>query len=592
MKVFVLCRSEEVARQWRERGALYEGIEIDTGVGYSSFYTYINEVIGRGGDAPAVICHDDVWFGTEFARLVGELVADLDRDWPNWGVCGNAGVQWDGGATYRHLYDPHGGPQRAAGSKPALGIDGNMMLLNLPRIRDAGVRVPELGGFHGYDFILSLECLRGGLAVLVDQRLLTMHLSKGDGGGFDSFGRSETFQRYFGERFVNNHLCTINGLIDTSGAVSYDYVASPGTRTEQADVIRLFDNALASARRDRRPVVTIVCRTQLNRPEMLTRAVTSFAVAANEAPDLVHLAVRIVSDRSAEQLDAEMGRLKALAPALDLEGWHLTVREGRHSRVDLLLGAIERAEGDYLWFVDDDDFVVPASLRPIGRAVQTGRPFLVVGNSSHYDEEWSNGDGPRTLKSSRFARTLPAGGVFTALMGDNATPICSILFPTSVMRERTADVRARGDYYEDFFLLLRALTAHGVEVLPINATFCGISVRGTENTIGAVDRSRWHLSYATFMGELLSRGDDTPFMWQLASRQSQAPAYAAITAGAATVPWSVRRAIQIAYAARAAVRLVRRPREAVELGRRFAAKARTDGLKSALIALVNFSSRI
>lgn len=593
MKIFVLCRSQEVAQQWRERNALYEGIEIDTGVGYTSFYSYINEVIDRGGDAPVVICHDDVWFGAEFARLTAELVAELEREWPNWGLCGNAGVQWDGLAVFKHVFDPHGGPQRAAGTKPALGIDGNMMLLNLPKIREAGLKLPDLGGFHGYDFILSLECLRARLAVLVDQRLLTMHLSKGDGRSFRAFGESETFLRYFGERFINNHLCTLNGLIDTSAAVSYDYVAQPGKRVEQADVIRLFDDSLALARCDRKPVVTIVCRTQLNRPEMLTRAVTSFAVAANEAPDLLHLSVRIVSDRPAGELESEMARLKALAPGLDLEGWDLSVRAGRHSRVDLLLGAIERVEGDYIWFVDDDDFVLPAAMRPIGRAAQAGKRFLIVGNSSHFDEVWSNGDGaPRALKSSRFARTLPARGVFTTLMGDNATPICSILFPADALRERIAGLRAAGDYYEDFFLLVRALTAPGVEVMTVEASFCGISTRGTENTIGAIDRSRWNYSYTTFMGELLSRRDDTPFTWQLAERQMQAISYAATTGGAAHLPRSVRRAIQVAYVARAMVHVVRRPRTLKDMGTRFIARLRTDGLKSALISLVNFGSRV
>lgn len=584
MKVFVLCRSDAVAAQWRERAPLYAGIELVPRTGYRSFYAFINEVLADGGDAPAALCHDDVWFGLDFAALVAALRVELERDWPNWGVCGNAGVQWDGRAVFRHLFDPHGGPQRAAAPKPALGIDGNLMLLNLPALKD--VRLPDLGGFHGYDIVLGLEALRAGLAVLVDQRLLTVHASRGDGAGFAAFSRGDAFQHYFGQRFINTHLVTLNGLVDTSGAVSFDFLASPGLKTAQDDVVALFDRAIAQAR-PRPPLVTVVCRTQLDRPEMLTRAVSSFAVAANEAPDLLRLAVRIVTDRPEAALAAEVARLRDLAPQLDLDGWHAAVRPGRVSRMDLLLHAAERAEGDYLWFVDDDDFVLPSAMRPLGRALQPGKPLVMVGDSVRYEERWSDEAGRRSLLSSHALSTVPWAGVFTALMGDNATPICSVLFPRAVLRDRIDGLWAHGDYYEDFFLLVRVLTAPGVEVVGVHTTLCGISVRGTENTITAPDRSRWNLSYATFIGEIMGRRDDSPFLWQLAMRQ---PLVYDLP-GAARLPPSIRRVVQLASAVRAVLLLLRNPRRIGGMVRNFAFTLRTGGLKAALLAVIRFGSR-
>ncbi|MCX5864973.1 MAG: glycosyltransferase [Deltaproteobacteria bacterium] len=519
LRMVVVCRSPETAGQWRERATVLDGLEIVTELGCQSYYQLIARIIASEYAQPVLLCHDDIWCGLGFATAVHDLLDELARDQACWGVCGNAGISWDGRQIFRYIKDPHGGPQHGLAPEPVLGIDGNLMLLNVPALAAAGVAMPSISGFHGYDIVLSLESLRSGLSVLCDRRLFVMHLSGGDNKAFQCFIRTSVFQEYLVRRFLNHSLPTINGWVDTSERQDYRYLELPGQVGEQQDVVALFDRALAARRR---PSVTIGCRTQFNRPELLTRAVASFAVAAQQAPELVEFKVRIVSDQPAAVMEPELARLRRLFPGLDLDGWVIPPNPRRFSRTEVLLGAVERAATDYLWFVDDDDFVLPSAIRPLARALAPGIPRLVVGNSLRTEEDWGAGKGGAwQLKDARPLGRYVAEGVFLALAGDNHTPICSMLFPVETLRDRVAGVAARGDYYEDYFLLLLVLSAARVEVRTVEQDFCTISLRTGENTVTQPSRDHWNLSYATFVSEVLRHPEATsPFLWQLSARMA------------------------------------------------------------------------
>ena len=86
------------------------------------------------------------------------------------------------------------------------------------------------------------------------------------------------------------------------------------------------------------------------------------------------------------------------------------------------------------------------------------------------------------------------------------------------MQARIRDLRALGDYNEDYFLLLLALTAPRVEVLALDCELASISIRENESTVLEKDRSRWHLSFCTFLLEVLNNPEgNSPFLWQLAN---------------------------------------------------------------------------
>jgi hypothetical protein len=49
---------------------------------------------------------------------------------------------------------------KAGGPQPVMSLDGNLILVNRRNFLQAGCEYPNLGGFHGYDLVLALECLR------------------------------------------------------------------------------------------------------------------------------------------------------------------------------------------------------------------------------------------------------------------------------------------------------------------------------------------------------------------------------------------------------------------------------------------------
>lgn len=192
------------------RGVYYPGFCLRPIANADSYYGVINDVLADAAGA-VVIVHDDVWLGLAMETRVAGLIRELDRNLPNWGIFGNAGTRWDGART-RHVSDPHGGPQPHFGPQPVINIDGNVMLINCAVLRGAGLNhIPDFGGFHAYDLVLSLECLLHGLFVLVDSRLYVAHDSAGDLVAFNSYTKAEPLQEYLSSRFTDHVFFTING---------------------------------------------------------------------------------------------------------------------------------------------------------------------------------------------------------------------------------------------------------------------------------------------------------------------------------------------------------------------------------------------
>jgi glycosyl transferase family 2 len=200
-----------------------------------------------------------------------------------------------------------------------------------------------------------------------------------------------------------------------------------------------------------------------------------------------------------------------------LECWHHTVRPPRHSRADLVFAAIEQAQSDYIWFVDDDDFIMPGAFEALARTLMPDSAALVVADSLKVEENWAipAGEEARTLMDSRVAGNFSHQNLFRVLAGANHIPICSVLWPVPFMKQRLADRRALGDYNEDYFVLLAALSAPQVEVRPLDAVVAGVSFRGSDNTVNETDRAAWHYSYVTFVQEILSDPARNPLLWQM-----------------------------------------------------------------------------
>ena len=518
MPVFIACRSQETAERWQEQNRHFPGLDFKPVLGCRSLYRLLNSAVHDSCDGITLFTHDDNWFGVGIEARIHALVDELKLRFPNWAVCGNAGVSYDGRKVYHYLHDPHCGPDQGVAPKPVLTVDGNLILLNAALLRQSGLVLPDLGGFHGYDLVLSLECYRRELLVLADRRLMTMHKSAGDQKGFDLFVKSRPFADYFSQRFINHRIITLNGPVDMSESVDYSYAGSPETPAACSDIMKLFDAALIKSRVHQKPTLTVVCRSILNRPMMLQRAVGSFAQAQLEGGELLAIQGCIVTDKDYGLLEEELRRLRRLYPGLPLDGRAFAANSERSSRVNLILQSLEAIDTDYIWFVDDDDFILPGAALHLGRVLFAQANIVAVGHSLVFDEQWSAG--LELCESSRPGIQFRAENIFNSFNGDNHVPVCGCVFPPRLIKNSLAKQAARGDYYEDYFLLLNILNSRRLEIEAVDANLCGVSWRKGDNTINQLDRSNWDFSYATFMGEIAQWADGNPFLWQLGTRKA------------------------------------------------------------------------
>ena len=518
LQLYVLCWTRSSGQIWRSRVDSYPDLEISVLHAVASPLETLRGIARQAG-RPFLVCREDVYLGMGIGAQVELLIGELNERFPNWAVCGNRGVRWDGQQVYDFSYDINSaGLQTAVCAHPVISVDENVLLVNAEALTGHQHCAPPLS-HRRFGVVLALECLRNGSLAAVSPRLMAVRSAAGENSDEGSLDADPEFCDYYRSSFLNHQLSTADGTLNLGEIVDYSYLSEPWIHRPQKDVLDLYDLALQQARSSRQPSLTICCRTQFRRPEMLDRAVFSFGVFRQEAGSLADVCVQLITDQAAEVGSAELQRLQQAHPAAALQCWRHAVRPGRHSRTDLLISAIERAETDYIWFVDDDDYVNGPAAAAVARCLAQGAPLVVAASSRVVKETWDVPDGMGLeLTSAERSSGYDAANVFRILRGHNYIPICSMMLPVSVMQERVRHVRALGDFNEDYFLLLLALTAPRIEVCVLDVEVASISIRGDENTVAQKDRPAWLLSYAAFMLELLNNPEgNSPFLWQLAN---------------------------------------------------------------------------
>lgn len=517
-RLFVFCKTGASAKAWGAISSSYHDLDITTLVTRSPIGAL--RQIAAQAERPFLVCRDDVWLGRGMSAHATVLIEELNQRFPNWALCGNRGVRWDGQRVYDFTYDMSGGGvQAAVCAHPVICLDDGLLLVNPGVVGNHTELAPAIAR-HRVGVLWSLECLRNGSLIAVSPHLLSMR-EVADEDEEPALDTERAFREYYRAAFVNHRFPTPDGVLELSEIVDYRYVSEPWTTVPQQDTLELYDRCLAASQRVRRPSLTICCRTQFLRPEMLERAVGSFAVCRQQMSRLVEVEVRLITDTTRDVAEPAVRRLRANHPGAGLECWYHEIRPNRHSRADLLLAAVERAETDYIWCVDDDDFVNPSAGQTIARSLIAGAPLVVVASSPVIRETWRKRDGRQEgyewVDAERTSCHY-AAHVFRVFRGVNFVPICSMILPVVLMKERIAKVAALGNYNEDYFLLLLALTAPRVELCMLDCEIASISIRGDENTVAQKDRAGWNVSLATFLLEVINNTEgNSPLLWQLAN---------------------------------------------------------------------------
>ena len=507
------CDSATRRARWETHGRLHPDLEIDLHDVSSSWGAWLNQIMAGGGDH-AIVCHADIMLPREFGRRAQEVIAGLEARLPgSWGIVANVGLAPNGEDLYSFVGP---GLRKTADAALVAVVGEGAAILNLRALRDAGVQAPDLAGDPGQFVTLSLECYRLGLACFVDGRLFAFRDGVDNAAAIARFLEADPFGGYWSTRFLNHAFSTQYGRIDLSSAVRYEFLDF-AEEAPQVDVHQLYEAALDRMVAALGASMTIACRTILTRPALLARAVQSFATAAARCPGLDVRVKLLSSGTSAADLQAEVDRLRPLVPRLRLEADLVPVTE-RYSRTELMVHALRRAETDYVWFVDDDDFALADSLLHIRSAFNLGKRNIIVADSQVYEEVWDPGPGNAArLLDWKVTGGFSARNCLQSLGGFNLTPNCSVVFPVALMRPVLERVAALGDYNEDYFFFCLAMSAPGAEVTPVSRPIAGISRHNLGRTQSNGERLHWHDSYSTFIGELVATASfGSPVFWSLA----------------------------------------------------------------------------
>ena len=481
MQINVVVRSEESAAQFLKRHNSFSD-RINVVRGASSLFEVISALVADGDDVE-VFCHDDVYLPSDFLDSVDQWIEEADREWPNWGMVGNAGVPLfpmglGAHEVVRFLADPHGGPTGCEKTIPCQSVDGNLMIFNCKALRSKGFVMPRFSGFHLYDLVAGIETLRCGLAVLASPALFCFHDSKGSQAGFENAWKSLGFQNYLAERLVNRKILTVNGPVD---------IERPDQVTEITELFDLPLAALLNASEGRpQPSIEIVTRTTFERLGLLERNCLSVDIANDVAG--VEIGHTIVTgNRVAPKNFCERSVVIHESDLAD-------------DRYELVLAAASRSDADFVWFVDDDDWVFPNRIALVLKALSVcGGEALVCGGAVQFSESfWGDVTGVEFGESAPL-RVFDGKDLIKSFSGHNFLPFSACLFPTEVLRKLPEGFTKRITYFEDFatILFVASNTPDWTMFLPWPLT--GISIRSdSSQTVSMESREEWNRSMAEF----------------------------------------------------------------------------------------------
>jgi hypothetical protein len=498
--IFVVARSAEVGEDFaRNHPELKSSLTILTG--QHSYFELMNALIARDDLSVACLVHDDVVLPQDFPQKLDSLVLRLNRDWPRWGLAGNAGVGamrqgYTAERVVRYLSDPHGGPNLAGQILPAQSIDGNVMLLNIAAMRETGLRVPPFDGFQLYDIILSIETLYAGLAVLVAPALACWHGSKGNQTHFDAASNSKAYEDYLVSRLKNRVITTLNGRKSLPLRPQPD-----AARTRTIDVVN--EALLASSRGRPQKTVAIVVRTRFDRPFLLSRALETIEAFIASAGDATKFQCYVVTDRA--ETDG-CGAVPVLRANLSASG---------DTRYKLVQFAANEIEADFFWFVDDDDWLFPNAAEVLSTTIAASPPeAMLFLDCQHFAEtEYLGRPEAVHLYSSVPKRYFSAADYFKSLAGSNHSPFPGVIFPRFVLRGIDASVYDKVVYFEDYMTIMSGLLQHRVFPVVVDSLLVGISIRKSGNTVTELDRTKWNSS----MSEMTSSLVNSPLTSQMLS---------------------------------------------------------------------------
>jgi len=270
--------------------------------------------------------------------------------------------------------------------------------------------------------------------------------------------------------------------------------------------------------------VSIVVRTVFGRPHLLRRLLASIVRSLTPG---ISLEVLLSTDNESENAKREYDQILLSFPMLKLKLVKNDKANSAYSssRVRNLIGGVSEAELDYVWIVDDDDYIDPIALEVLAAQIYGGMKPIIFSASSIHEECWEKViDGKSVLASTRQIGSWEAQGWRTLFSGVNRVPICGVTAPRQRIEQALTTLSRWHDLSEDYAMhIALLLTPDLPPIVEVPVPLTHISMRSTEDTtMGLADRAPWCRDIFGFLHELMytNESSDCSILRVLTAAQS------------------------------------------------------------------------
>lgn len=504
--IYRLCRDKETKAEMRRQTKEYNLPQTELLMKYD-YFKFLTKIIKECPENFALVCHDDIVLPIDIELRAQKAVANADKFYgsENWAVIGNSGIEMYTDEIIRYIKDPHTSviPNKSIIPHVATHVDGNVMLLNIGNLRRELVKMPpEMTGFHLYDLILVVESYKKGLLSLVDSELYVIHKSKGNQIDFDRAKEGKSFQNYWKNSFINHSIKTING--DVYFNQNYSYLEK-NKLDKRIDYYQCVKEAHLKSQQGnkQKKIIYIGIRSTFDRIPRLLRLLDTVYMLQSTVLDKAEIKVIVAANNlEYDKFTQNKPKIENYNPDLDIDCVYVKPEEGTFPRVSALKEITNRVQNNslsYVWFVDDDDFVIPVHFEIIPELLN--EKMIFIGDSLVFKEKWDEKSEANVPVKSIYKDILKGREYYKILTGDNFIPICSIIYPVGTLKPIFQEHSLIGDYYEDYIILL--LAQKGSEVRSYPFSIAGISYHG-ENVSTLKNRQHWDYSYVSFMSEIVN----------------------------------------------------------------------------------------
>lgn len=444
--------------------------------------------VSESSDMIVVIRNADLVLDSDLPMRIASTIARA-KSLGDWALAGAGGL---GVMDQRHLAlyasEEPAIPENA-GLQPLIDLMPDIYVVNA-----SYVRTLDREFFSRLDQALEPAlAVQGYLDGVVS--IFSPELTAGINGGLltrDFVQLSTELSQRFSGKLVEHSINTLSGPVRVNGDVN----AGKATGTT-VDLHQAIEAAIS--KHSEAPSLTIITRTRFERMHLLRRMLTSISRARR---DEMALEIVLSTDAKPELAEATFKTLQKDFVNLKLR-LKLNPPAG-HSRVTNLVAGVQIATGEYLMFLDDDDYLDLFAFDTMRSATFAGNRPVIALSSNVHEETWEETPSGRWILShSAHMSTYSAASWRDMFQGVNKLPICGLVFTRTRLRARLKSFRLQHDLSEDYALFLLMLTDPELPaIFECAEPAVHISLRGTENSVLMVDRRPWVQDITRFLTDL------------------------------------------------------------------------------------------